>query len=51
MANTFVTSVFKYKGMRRVVGALMESGYYMTLSLTERRDLAKRIFLAILEHR
>lgn len=49
MANTYIVSLFKYKGMRKIVGALMESGFYLTLSLVERRDLAKRAFLQALE--
>lgn len=39
-------NVFKLKGMRRFIAALMESGFYLTLTLRERKDLAKRLFLA-----
>lgn len=39
-------NIFKLKGMRRFIAALMESGFYLTLTLQERRMLAKRLFLA-----
>jgi len=34
----------RYYGMRKVVGTLMESGLYLTLSLNERNNLVRRVY-------
>ena len=33
-----------YRNLRMVVGALMESSLYLTMRLTERKDLVKRVY-------
>lgn len=40
-----IVNIFKYMGMKKIVAGLMESRFYLTMSLVERRDLAKRVFI------
>ena len=42
-----IVNIFKYMGMKKIVKAMMESGFYLTMPLKERRDLAKRHFISL----